>query len=149
METNQPQETPKMELSKETLGHLNETRKWTNFLAIIGFVFIVFIIFLAFFMSSVFSSMEHETDFPISGTLIGFIYLAMGLIYFFPILYLYKFSTFAKKALFTQNSTDLNEAFKNLKSHYRFMGILTIIMFSVYALIFIVGMVLGLSGMKI
>lgn len=147
METNYTQETPKMELQQEALNNLNETSKWTNFLAIMGFIFIGLMIVLGFFIGSIFSEMgENQPNMPFSGTVLGFIYLMMGLIYFFPVLYLYKFSTFTKKALMHQNTNDLNEAFKNLKSHYRFMGIITIVILSVYFFAFIIGIFIGTAG---
>lgn len=147
METNYTQETPKMELQQEALNNLNETSKWTNFLAIMGFIFIGLMIVLGFFIGSIFSEMvENQPNMPFSGTVLGFIYLMMGLIYFFPVLYLYKFSTFTKKALMHHNTNDLNEAFKNLKSHYRFMGIITIVILSVYFFAFIIGIFIGTAG---
>ncbi|MDO9260798.1 MAG: DUF5362 family protein, partial [Flavobacteriaceae bacterium] len=127
---------------------LNETRKWTSFLAIMGFIFIALMIVLGFFIGSVFSALgEEQAEMPFMGTIIGFIYLVMGLIYFFPILYLYKFSTFTKKALENQNTTDLNEAFKMLKAHFRYMGILTIVLIAIYGLAFVIGLMVGFAGL--
>jgi sterol desaturase/sphingolipid hydroxylase (fatty acid hydroxylase superfamily) len=148
METNYQNEPPKMELLKETLQNLNETRKWTSFLAIMGFIFIGLMILIGFAMGSIFSSLgENAPGLPFAGSLVGFIYLIIALIYFFPVLYLYKFSSFTKKALINQNTADLNEAFRNLKSHYRFMGIITIVMMALYALIFLVAMIAGFAGL--
>ena len=128
-------------------NYTQETSKWTNFLAIMGFSFIGLMIVLGFFIGSIFSEMvENQPNMPFSGTVLGFIYLMMGLIYFFPVLYLYKFSTFTKKALMHHNTNDLNEAFKNLKSHYRFMGIITIVILSVYFFAFIIGIFIGTAG---
>lgn len=148
MDTNYQAETPKIELLQETIQNLNETRKWTNFLSIMGFIFIGFMILIAFAAGSMMAAMgESESALPFSGTLLGFIYLIIAFIYFFLILYLYRFSKYTKNALETQNPNDLNEAFKNLKSHYRFMGMITIIMIALYALVFIVGIAAGFSGM--
>ncbi|HEX5743607.1 MAG TPA: DUF5362 family protein [Flavobacteriaceae bacterium] len=148
METNYTEQSPKIELLQETIQNLNETRKWTNFLSIMGFIFIGLMILIAFAVSSMMSTMaESESALPFSGTVLGFVYLIIAFIYFFPILYLYRFSKYTKKALETQNSNDLNEAFKNLKSHYRFMGIITIVMIALYAFIFLIGIAVGFTGM--
>jgi uncharacterized membrane protein (DUF485 family) len=148
METDYQTQVPKIELLQETIQNLNETRKWTNFLSIMGFIFIGLMILIAFAAGSMFAAMgESESNMPFSGTILGFFYLVIAFIYFFPILYLYRFSKFTKKALETQNPNDLNEAFKNLKSHYRFMGIITIIMIVLYALLFLIGIAVGFSGM--
>ena len=148
METEHQTQPPKIQLVQETLQNLNETRKWTSFLSIMGFIFIGLMILIAFAAGSLFAAMgENNPAMPYSGTLLGFIYLVIAFIYFFPILYLYRFSKFTKKALEMQDPNDLNEAFKNLKSHYRFMGIITIIMIALYALIFLIGIAVGFSGM--
>lgn len=148
METNYTEQLPKIELLQETIQNLNETRKWTNFLSIMGFIFIGLMILIAFAVSSMMTTMaDGESALPFSGTVLGFVYLIIAFIYFFPILYLYRFSKYTKKALETKNSNDLNEAFKNLKSHYRFMGIITIVMIALYALIFLIGIAVGFSGM--
>jgi len=148
METNYTEQSPKIELLQETIQNLNETRKWTNFLSIMGFIFIGLMILIAFAISSMMSTMPNGgSAYPFSGTVLGFVYLIIAFIYFFPILYLYRFSKYTKKALETQNSNDLNEAFKNLKSHYRFMGIITIVMIALYAFIFLIGIAVGFTGM--
>lgn len=74
-----------------------------------------------------------------SGMKLGMImlYVLIGLIYFFPILYLFRFSNWTKKALMNKSSLDLSVALKNLKSHYKFIGILTIVIISLYILVII------------
>jgi hypothetical protein len=147
METNTLNETPKIDLSKEALSNLYEMRKWTNFLAIMGFIFIGFMILIGFAIKSFLATMGPDIpQLPYSSTLIGFIYLMIGLLYFFPVLYLYKFSSWTKSALANNNSSDLNEAFKNLKLHYRFIGILTIITLVLYGVMFIAGIVIGFAS---
>lgn len=145
MEPTNLNETPKLELTKEALSNLYETRKWTHFLAIMGFIFIGFMILLGFAIKSFLSSMgEGVPQMPYSSTLLGFIYLMIGLLYFFPVLYLFKFSKWMKTALVNNNPSDLNEAFKNLKAHYRFIGVLTIITLCFYVVMFVAGAAIGL-----
>ena len=50
-----------------------------------------------------------------------------------------------KSALQTKNNDDLKKAFSNLKSHYKYLGILTIASMSIYAIIFIVAIIGGLT----
>jgi hypothetical protein len=54
--------------------------------------------------------------------------------------YLFQFSSKMKKALATKNDETLASAFKMLKSHYKFIGVFTIITLSLYALLFIVSL---------
>lgn len=62
------------------------------------------------------------------------IYALMGLLYFFPAYYLYKFSTQLKTALAAKDSETLTSAFENQKSLYKFMGIFMIIVLGFYVL---------------
>ncbi len=133
----------KIELSKASLQNLYETSQWTKFLSIVAFIFIGLMIILGFSLGFIMSAFSNETiteDFP--GYIFGIIYLAGGLIYFFPILFLFKFSSYLKKALVSKDAAQIDMAFKNLKSHFRYVGILTIIMLGIYA----VGIMFALIG---
>ena len=57
-----------------------------------------------------------------------------------PVYYLLKFSNQLKKALSTKNDEILAKAFEMLKSHYKFIGVFTIITISLYVLLAIVAM---------
>ncbi len=82
---------------------------------------------------------------PFPGYIFGFIYAVFGFIYFFPIYYLFKFSTNMKEALLHSNEENIDEAFINLKSHYKFMGIFTIVFISIYLLLGLGALFVGLS----
>ena len=59
-----------------------------------------------------------------------------------PVWYLLQFSKKIKMAINHKNTDDFTEAFSDLKSLYKFMGIVTIIILSMY-LLFIVFAVVG------
>ncbi|RUT78616.1 DUF5362 family protein [Ancylomarina longa] len=153
METNelnpiQGKEVIAMELSAESVVYLNETRKWTIFLSILGFIFIGLMVVASLFMGVIFGSISN--DVAISGAAsmgMGVAYILIAILYFFPIFYLYKFSNYSKNAIENKDSNVLNLAFKNLKSHYKFMGILTIIILSIYLLAFLIMAIVGGIGM--
>lgn len=113
-------------------GYLNETGKWGKFLAIIGFCVIGLIVMMGLFAGTLFSSMDAVLPFP--GFVMGLMYVLIGLLYFFPVYYLFKFSSKVRTALLTKNTQELDAAFENLKSHYKFIGILMIITLSIYVL---------------
>ena len=137
-----------LELTKQSLSYLNETRKWTMFLAILGFVFLGIMVIFSLSFSAIFSSFSGEqAELPFPGFLIGFIYLILAGVYFFPILYLYKFSSFIKDGILNSSSDQINLAFQNLKSHYKFMGILVIVMLAFYAFALVMVMAGGLISM--
>jgi hypothetical protein len=96
-----------------------------------------------FFVGSMLASLGQEN--PLGGS-IGIIYVALGALYFFPALYLFKYSTKLKRALATKNAEELAAAFENEKSMFKFMGILMVILLGTYALIFVGAMVFAALG---
>ena len=126
-------------LNDEMRTYLEETAKWTYFLSILGFVFLGFIVIGALFAGLIFGSLSQELGYGLSGGLISLIYLSVALLFFFPVLYLFRFSTKAKTAVRTGNDGELTDAFQNLRSHYKFIGILTIVMLGLYVVFFLFG----------
>jgi hypothetical protein len=148
---NQPT-TKKLEVTNEIIEQLNSAAKWAKFLAILGFVFIGFMVIVGFALS-IFMNFLQAVPFqhlPFPGFLFGFVYLLIGVVYFFPILYLFRFSTKIKQAISASNTQQMLIAFQNLKSHYRYIGIVMIVMLALYLLTFVfmvfAGMLAGLSG---
>lgn len=133
-----------MNLSEKTKHSLNETRKWTSFLSILGFVFIGLIVVGGFSIGTIMSAFSDES-LPFPGYTLGFVYLIIGAIYFFPIYYLFKFSTHMKEALLHNTEESIEDAFVNLKSHYKFVGIITIVILSMYLLFGIGFAIFGLA----
>ncbi|NQT78575.1 MAG: hypothetical protein HQ565_12760 [Bacteroidetes bacterium] len=135
-----------MMLSPNSMKYLVATRKWALFLAIIGFIGLGIMILVALFMMA-FST--TYSAFPGSGipfVFIGFLYLIISVVYFFPVYYLLKFSTNMKKAVLLKNEITLEEAFRFLKNHYQFVGILMIIIISLYLLIIMGMMIAGIAA---
>jgi len=141
----------KIEFQGATLLHLNEIRKWTNFLSILGFVaFGLLLIFgiIMLFASSLTSVMEYNPS-GFLGPWIGIAYILIAVIYFFPILYLFEFSKYAKQSLLQinmgGNSNELMaHAIEYLKKHFRFVGIFTIIILCMYLLV-IIGLLIAFA----
>ena len=130
-----------LQISESAQTYLKETSSWTHFIAILGFIFVGLLVVGAVVVSLFLSAMNSEEFEPILGLLVGGIYLLVGVLYFFPILFLYRFATNMKKALEKKDNDNLDKAFKNIKSHYKFMGIFTIVFIAIY--------ILGAIGMAI
>jgi hypothetical protein len=118
-------------ITTEIKDFLFATVKWSKFLAIIGYIAIAIMVLASLFM------LITGGSGPIPTTLMGVIYLAMSVLYFFPVKYLMDFSTKIKDALELNNQQILTDGFKNLKSHYKFLGVLTIVMLALYILLMI------------
>jgi hypothetical protein len=126
-----------LQIDQENNSYLNEIARWGKFLSIVGFVFtgLAAIALLA----SAFSSSSYASIYaPLWQRAIGPIaFIAIMLLYFFPCLYLYRFSTKMKDALRTDDQLYMTTAFKNLKSCFKFVGILTIVLLSLYVIVLI------------
>ncbi len=133
-----------MNISEKARQSLNETRKWAYFLSILGFVFIGLIVLGGFSVGTIMNEFTDES-LPFPGFALGFVYLIIGLVYFFPIYYLFKFSTNMKDALLHNTEENIESAFANLKSHYKFIGIFTLVMLAIYLLIGIGFALVGFS----
>jgi hypothetical protein len=123
--------------------YLTEASKWGKFLSIMGFIFISIIVICGFVFMLVgnsFYSSDVNTDFQSLGLtgsvgiLFGLYFFVIALIYFFPCLFLYKFSSKMQMALRTNDQVMLNSSFENLKSLLKFLGIITIIVLSIWVL---------------
>lgn len=133
-----------MNLSLQTLDILKETAKWTKFLAIVGYISVGFIVLAAFALIGMGSMLDSGYLGALQGGFVGVIYLLMALLYFFPVHYLFQFSSRMKKALDQGDEVTLGAGFDYLKKHYKFIGVLTIIMLSCYALMFIFAIMAGM-----
>jgi len=135
------------QLTTSAVGFLNESAKWSKFLAIVGFVGIGLMVLLSLFFIiglSAFDQFTETTNYPFPMSLFGVIYLVIAAVYFFPVYYLYQFAVKTKAALYTKNAQMLADGFENLKSHYKFLGVFTLIILSLYGLIFIFAILAGL-----
>tara|TARA_R110002073_G_scaffold8207_1_gene45566 strand:- start:17365 stop:17835 length:471 start_codon:yes stop_codon:yes gene_type:complete len=138
-----------LKLNNHSIAFLKETAKWTGFLSIIGFIGIGLMVIGALFFGALLSSLSGMGSAGLGGAVgsgfITVIYILFAVLYFFPVYYLYKFSANMKRALAAKDEDTLTKAFEYLKSHYKFIGILTIILLSFYVLMFLLGL-LGLAA---
>ena len=131
---------------------LLETAKWTKFLAILGFIAVGILVLIGIFYGTIISFIGSTSTFSQASSLGSFafggfftiIYILIALLYFFPAKYLYNFSVKLKNAIHSSNQSMLSDAFFNLKSHYKYIGILMIILLAFYAVIFIFMLIAGI-----
>jgi hypothetical protein len=131
-----------LQLTTQSLDYLNQTRKWTYFLSILGFITCGILALLGLFLSTFLSILdEFSNNFSDSTSLTGgalifvsIFYIGIALLVFLMYRYLYRFSTQLKAALESNNSATLEESLKNLKSYWKFTGIITIIVLGFYVL---------------
>lgn len=128
----------KPQIQDHTYFILKEIQKWSMFLSIVGFVMLGLGVFVMMLMLIIYPNIyeyQHgaHSSMMLSRSLILFFYMIGFIISFFPVYYLYKFSSKLKQALSVGDDNVLTDSFTNLKKHYQFLGILTIIGIVIYA----------------
>jgi hypothetical protein len=136
-----------LSIDHESVGYLTETARWSKFLAIVGFVTCGLIAIFSFFAGSflanspvlaAYPAAEVQTMSTIGGAFLTVLYLIIAVVYFFPCLYLYRYSVRMKEALNTNDQVKLNQSLKNQKMLFRYVGIVTIIAVSLEAMALII-----------
>lgn len=151
METKSPfEQFDELRIDGAAKTFLAEAAKWTTFLAILGFIGVGFMVLAALIMLVFGASMSsYNSMMPMGGgAFFSLFYLAIAAFYFFPINYLYKFSSNMKEALRTNNQASLTKSFEYLKSHYKFIGILTIVLIGIYILAILGMIITGFSNFR-
>jgi hypothetical protein len=97
------------------------------------------------FVMSMASEIAHQS-LPFPPSFLTFFYIVIAIVYFFPIYYLFKFSEDLKFALEMGHEEQLTSAFRWLKSHYKFIGILLIIFTGLGILTFFASIMAGIFG---
>lgn len=121
-----------------------EISTWTYFLSIIGFVGIGLLLVVGLIISFAMGGMNPYAELGMDMAYFGLVYIVLAVVYFFPVLYLFNFSRKVKSAINSKNNDTLIDAFSNLKSHYKFVGILSIAIIGLYVLIFVIAVIAGM-----
>ena len=118
-------------------SHLSEAARWARFLAICGFVMIGMMLIYGLLVSIVSSDLSKlDNDDVVNKNnkmqsvlgIVMFIVLAVcALLAFFPCLLLLRFANKIKRALESDDQSELNSSFMNLKILYRYLGIFAVI----------------------
>ncbi|WP_231491497.1 DUF5362 family protein [Pedobacter sp. Leaf170] len=132
-------------VSENMRSYIYDITKWAKFLSIVGIVVSIFIFMVAFSIPTLMNSnpkvAAQMSQLGSAGTnIITVIYLITSLLLFYPSLLLNKIASKAKKAVLFGDQESLEDSFSNLKSLFKYWGILTIMIIAFYFLmIFMVG----------
>jgi hypothetical protein len=126
-------ETKKIELGQDILRHLNITRKWTMFLSITGFIFLGLLVILGIITGTFLTAFNLSDKIPgMPDAVLMALVFGVALVCFFPVLFLYRFSKYTSVALATYDRGALHKALKYLKLYFVYVGILLIVVITVY-----------------
>ena len=124
----QEQQNHSLVISEISLSELASIRKWAFFLAIMGFIGSAFMIIFGLFFGAMskFVPQEGATNkFPV--IIMMLFYFIIGIIYIFPSMLLFNFSSKIKMALATHSESPFAEALNYLRLLFKFTGIMVII----------------------
>jgi len=137
-------------ITEDIRSYLYDTAKWTKFLSIVGFVITALVAMMGFGAGAfvaVLAKMSPGNPLAAMGS--GFLtvyFLVIALLYFYPSLLLFKHSNAANKAILYGDQDSLADAMVNLRSFFKFWGILMIVLISFYILTIILFIVAGLGS---
>ncbi|OLY91084.1 hypothetical protein SAMN05444008_11862 [Cnuella takakiae] len=131
-------------LNDESRSYLLETARWGRFLAIVGFVMLGLGVLAAIIIGLVMATqLAPFTNATFTGSILPvvfpMVYALLAALYFFPCRNLYRFANKTKTALVVNDQETLTQAFANLKSLFKFVGVLTMVLLGFYALSFVFG----------
>lgn len=136
---------PDLLIGQEAKNYLYTAGKWAKFLGILGFIATAILALLCIFAAvvspimGVFSS--SSTSLPISAgaSALSMVPLLLIMIpYFFVSYFLYQFGTTIKNGIAVNDTLFATKAFRNLKSHFKLIGIIAIIVIVFYIGAFII-----------
>ena len=144
-------------LSDIMLKYLKEASPWLRFMGIMGFIScgfmalggIVFAILLPFGISFFNGSSEFFPGLISSFSLMivySMYFVGAGLLMFFPSLFIYRFGAKIRSYLLSNSEGELELAFKNNKSLWKFLGILTIISLASLPIFIIIGVIVAVAA---
>lgn len=124
-------------------AHLLETARWTRFLAVL-YLIVTGLLLIGGILTAFAIGNSANNAITAAGIGIGMVlvYVLFIAIYFYPVWALYKFSRLMKESLQIANQQQFNEALKYQKNMFKYLGVLVIVLLSVYG-ISIVFMLIG------
>ncbi|WP_158995719.1 DUF5362 family protein [Mucilaginibacter sp. L196] len=166
METTETPEQPLPEQPKPGLilgevakYYLHTIGRWANFFSILGYISTGFIILIVLFVGVIFSTItaaQEQFAGPQAGmvssmmsaslTVMRFIFIAFAVYSFFVAFYLGKFAARIKKATALNDTLTATNAFENLKSYFKLIGITTIVLLALDILVFIIMLIVGIGA---
>jgi uncharacterized membrane protein len=143
-----------LHLDQQSVNYLSETARWSRLLSIVGFICCGLMAVVGLFLGTTMSRMVSEAGggttesgmLGVSSGIRSFFLILSAIILFFPAYYLFNFSTKMRRALRNNDQFVLAVSLKNLKSFFKFCGILVIIMLSFYTLALISAIIGAMVG---
>jgi hypothetical protein len=131
-------------LTETMLGYLKEASPWLRFIGILGYIgcgFICLTGIISAIFSSAFLGAIAEEFVPFPAGLLSLFYIAVGALYFFPARFTYNFGTKIRDYQLSSSNNDLELAFRNNKSLWKFNGILAIVCLALIPFLLVISII--------
>ena len=142
--------TGNAEVSQGVIQQLAGTKGWVRFISVLMFIGAGLMLLFAVIMVVMGSAMASLTKSPMFsggfGIVLAVIYGIFAFIYIFPALKLWKYASCIGSLIASGASSDLEMALNEQRSFWKFIGMIFLVLLSLYALIFIAAIVLGGIG---
>ncbi len=134
-----------MTISQNGVYSLSIVKKWSKVLSICGFILSGLSVLFGFLMMVFLNKIpqaQGEAPFPTFIFLV--LYATVGVIYYFPSYYLFKFSSHLHNAIESGLESNIDDSLKHLRSFFTYIGILTLISLGFAVLFLIIGISVSL-----
>ena len=121
-----------IQLDEQGSYYLKEAAKWARFLGIMGYVFMAIMLIAGLVIGFLLPEVSGMPGFAFA-----IIYIIIAAVYVYPIIQLHQFGAKAKTATLHNDAASFNASLKCLKNCFLYIGVVTIITISIYALIII------------
>ena len=129
-----------LRITENIQKNLLSATKWLKFMTILGTVGVA----LFFIIGIVLLFIPTNGRDP--GALFGVIYMLLTLLYFYPIKKSFDLIKNTRDAMGNASQMGLEQAAANVKSILKYFGILSIVCLSIYALLFVIGFIVGMAS---
>ncbi len=141
-------------VSPGTIAALAGTKPWVRFMSVMMWIGVGFMvlagIMMATVMNGIMAATQPNNPFGKSfGLLMGLLYIVMSFLYIYPALKLGNFASRIKDLMNSRSVSDLDAALNQQRQFWKFLGVMMIVLFSLYILIAIgAGVVAAMSASK-
>lgn len=138
MESTTPTNLLKLQVDHLSTVYLRGAARWARFLAVVGFIFCGLSLVTAILFASVFANLFNSLGsggIGKNGVWLGVVFACISLLNFIPCFHLYHFGYRMRLALDNNDQEQLNVSFRNVRSFYRFVGVMMIICMGLWLLV--------------
>ncbi len=128
------------------IEHLQATKPWVRFISIIMFISVGLMFLGGVLMMFMPSPMGGRG--PQFGPIFGIVYFLLGGLYLAPAFFLYQYASAIQDLLRGGGDVAMETALGSQKSFWRFVGILTLVILCIYALVFIFAIFSAMSFLR-